>query len=468
MSSDLAAYFSLGLSVFMLFVPPIYILALELWLGKSVRPPRRLTPQERIALIAASETRHTKGFQMNRRAFTLIELLVVVVIALSITAIAITVFVPSNQDRAIRATSDMVTGAMAQARSLAINTGRPAGVLLERDAAFPGGVIQLSFVEIPPPYAGGVIDARIHVGEVWVTDSTTTGTFGTPDAGDEFFDANENGALDWGGDGQPNGIVWAITDQQGNPDESWRGLIRPGDFLEINYRRIERYMISTADSNVDAGGYIEELGPTADTCWNLTSVDARRPIMATVGAMLPPLTQPPFDRNDDGDTIDLGEAGGAPFLIVRQPERSSVAPIQLPATAAIDLTASSADGYALDLYPGDVTILFTPGGNVQNVILEGDATNPPVRLATISPIYLLAGVRAFIPQNIAPQAGEPTYAFQDLRSRWIGINPVSGMVSSASPTVVDPTLPVGTLAEKWQRIVESRHYIQDSPGVADR
>jgi prepilin-type N-terminal cleavage/methylation domain-containing protein len=385
-----------------------------------------------------------------RPAFTLIELLIVVIIVLSLTAIAIPLLVPSQDNRRMLESSRIVTGALARARSMAIETRRPAGVVLERQVGLPEACFQISFAEVPAPYGGGVSDARIHIGELGDLNNNMM-----VDAPDE----------DWNGDGGffTPGLVWAITDAFGNPDFTWQGLVKPGDQLRLNYQG-ELYTIYTsnvsltAPVNVNTDGTIAALDrPTnywvlIDSSGNLANVR----------------TPAPVDYDGDGLFTGPGEGGGLPFQIIRQPYAASSvgAPVQLPATVAINLAESDADGIVLSDYaPGNITILFSPGGSVQSIRWAGTpgvATSVPAPYVPSSPIFLMLSKRELIPLNPAPAAGEPTYSFQDLGSRWVGVNHTSGMPSSAAPAALDPALPFGTFAEKWARIQETRQPLREN------
>ena len=65
----------------------------------------------------------------DRQGLTLIELLVAVTIMLMITAIAIPLVAPSGDERRTRETSRLVTSFFQGARTRAIQTGRPFGVI---------------------------------------------------------------------------------------------------------------------------------------------------------------------------------------------------------------------------------------------------------------------------------------------------------------------------------------------------
>ena len=93
-----------------------------------------------------------------RRGVTVLELLVVLLILLMVTAAAIPIVVPAMQNRQMREAARLVSSYFSMARSRAIETGRPVGVVVERNNGQPFG-FQLSQVEVPPPYAGDIVGA---------------------------------------------------------------------------------------------------------------------------------------------------------------------------------------------------------------------------------------------------------------------------------------------------------------------
>src|SRR5687767_8589457 len=76
----------------------------------------------------------------SRRGLTLIELLIVVGIMLAITAIAIPMLVPSQDERRRYEAGREVTGMFQGARAMAIESGRSVGVMLHRVDGLPGAV----------------------------------------------------------------------------------------------------------------------------------------------------------------------------------------------------------------------------------------------------------------------------------------------------------------------------------------
>ena len=94
-----------------------------------------------------------------RRGFTLVELMVVISVIAFLAAMAMTTILPAMDKRRMRESARMVATMLSQARSKAIETGRPYGVWIQRLNEGPTGM-DLSFVQVPTPYAGGAWDTR--------------------------------------------------------------------------------------------------------------------------------------------------------------------------------------------------------------------------------------------------------------------------------------------------------------------
>ncbi len=87
----------------------------------------------------------------------------VIIIIVTITAATIPAVLPALANRRVREASRIVNVFIAGARSRAMQTGRPVGVMFERFAGLPDGAMTLSYCEVPPPYAGDFTDSRATV-----------------------------------------------------------------------------------------------------------------------------------------------------------------------------------------------------------------------------------------------------------------------------------------------------------------
>ena len=88
----------------------------------------------------------------GRRGITLIELMVVLVIMSIVTAASIPLLTTGVESRRVREAARLVTSYLSAAKSRAIETGRPAGVMFQRYAG-PNYALTLVGVESPPPIA---------------------------------------------------------------------------------------------------------------------------------------------------------------------------------------------------------------------------------------------------------------------------------------------------------------------------
>ena len=102
----------------------------------------------------------------GRRGVTLLELLIVITILALVTATTIPLMLSGVDQRKVRETARLVSGYFANAKSRAIETGRPAGVLIQRSASgivAGGSCINLFMVECPQLYAGDTLNSVVTV-----------------------------------------------------------------------------------------------------------------------------------------------------------------------------------------------------------------------------------------------------------------------------------------------------------------
>ena len=118
-----------------------------------------------------------------------------------------------------------------------------------------------------------------------------------------------------------------------------------------------------------------------------------------------------------------------PYRIFRSPMKGMATPLQLPASAVVDLQWSGiGNGGTFGASPGDVTVLFSPNGSVDRVYVGANVYYPT------EPIFLLVGKRERVgnPGVATPASdNEPDWAnFQDLNNMWVVINPQTGVVTT--------------------------------------
>jgi prepilin-type N-terminal cleavage/methylation domain-containing protein len=99
----------------------------------------------------------------NRRGVTLVELLVVILIMLLITAITVPVLAPSMKNRDVREAARMIDVFINGARTRALQSGHPFGVMLEREPNNPNACTTISYCEQPDPYSGDYQQSSIRL-----------------------------------------------------------------------------------------------------------------------------------------------------------------------------------------------------------------------------------------------------------------------------------------------------------------
>ena len=281
----------------------------------------------------------------TRRGVTLLELLIVMTIMLMVTAAAIPVMMPALTNRRMREASRLTSSFISGARARAIETGRPAGVMLERFNGLPMAM-QISYVEVPPPYAGDSLSSKVV-----------------------FSALNEIIFM---------GIVADlvnIPNAPNVPDNLWTGVIRIGDSIRLDYKG-PLYTIFQAGTQNTSGEVITG-APSTTNQWRLQN---------SAGG-------PPF--------LPAAYANGVPFQIIRQPVRSSATPLQLPEGTVVDLMNSGVTTGGvfppaivpppmwsmMPPVPFNPVIMFSPNGSVASVTTAAAPFRP------LGPIYLLLGRR---------------------------------------------------------------------------
>lgn len=377
------------------------------WRKKGNRPEEGIRPGARRVRWARPGQRALHA-PILRGGFTLVELMVVLLVMMLITAITIPAVAPALSGRRIREAARMVNVFFSGARNRAIQTSRPYGVMVERQAGLPGASITLSYAEVPLPYAGDFENSTVRL--------STISSFGQPVAqiGVTFS-------------------VGSISD----------GLIRAGDELKVNYQGVLYRVTTFNDGNSD--GYFDLNGLSDGDNDGYYDYNSAWPMTVTV-ILLPFGTDPWPPRNSVTPPV--------PFQFIRQPIKAADGTLQLPETTVIDLGGFDpsnnpvpASGFdvgdvgtfrynnTLPNPPGDRTpiiVIFTPSGSVDRVY-RWDPTNFNTgwqARVPLGPIYFLIGKREKVD-------GDPTappglqYNMQDLANLWVVIDPQSGMISSA-------------------------------------
>lgn len=138
-----------------------------------------------------------------------------------------------------------------------------------------------------------------------------------------------------------------------------------------------------------------------------------------------------------------GNSPAVPFKVYRQPIQSPVAPLELPATVAIDLQSSGTDTY-WNLFtpinadvsvtsPTPVTFMFSPSGSLDRVYFRSNYTGGDTYRSIREPVYLLVGRRDRVQatQSVTTATPENQYPnWFDPGSVWLTISPLTGIVAA--------------------------------------
>jgi type II secretory pathway pseudopilin PulG len=366
---------------------------------------------------AAQPIRSASGATRRRnaaRGITLLELLVVMLILLMVTAAAIPIIAPAMQNRQMRESTRLVTSFMGAAKARAVQTGRPVGVMIERFNGQPFA-LQMSQVEVPPPYSGDIVGARLTVTALPSASVSTNAqaNFTTlfPGKTAEWFKGVE--------------LVTGMLNTR---------LIKVGDQIQLNGQ----------------GPHYVILGPDPNFNGALGDITTTTPLEIAY-IYTPPLKQAfPWLNTTPAPQP-------ATYQITRQPVRTNSPPLQLPEGIVVDLTISGVGSGKYDCLVNygamtigttptplpsvrfDPLIVFSPSGRV-----ELASNNFGLVTRVTDPIYLLLGRRELMAdvttknndsdivfQNLSavPPAATPGDRMPPTQNFWITIGPTSGQVS---------------------------------------
>ena len=160
--------------------------------------------------------------------FTLIELMIVIVIMLTVTAVTIPVVAPAIQGQQLREGARILSTFLNAARNRAIESGRPAGVWIERMPGLREAAVNVYFAEVPPVYAGDFLDSSLEAFIVngLPTDSMMTGTFFN-------YPRIETNCRDYWNIIIPRSRTTMNVDSWSSPDPMDQQIVRPGDMIQI-------------------------------------------------------------------------------------------------------------------------------------------------------------------------------------------------------------------------------------------
>lgn len=406
-------------------------------------------------------------------AFTLIEMLIVVSIMMILVAAGASVFRPASESRRTREAARAINVYLSSARSHAMETGRPCGVMFERNknaagAVTSSSVLTLQQCEVTPNYAGMSFDATVLVQD-WTYDAA--------------------GALYWAGDGS-NILKVLVKDNTFPPN-----MIHRGDRVRVGN---SEYM-TIVDDPLDDGSSPTDFplagaGAADPSSINFNPADKTKDgvwinnhwlTLRSAPPTLQSLWKPGVVASPPVLTDWSGNPGGVTFTIQRAPVKSAVSPLQLPAGSAVDLDWSGTNTrtlpYALEARP--FVIMFAPDGSVDEIRTFWPTSYPtasgPVGLleyggsAVAEPIFMLVGRRERVPPlhaNYDPNGNPNIWTlraggwydpndpstwipagwysatdqatwpnWQDLNNLWVIVNPQTGMITTGEMAAMPPT-----------------------------
>lgn len=320
--------------------------------------------------IAAS--RHTRR---PARGLTLIELLVVMVILTLITVATIPLLQPATGARKVREAARLVATTFEGARARAVETGRPAGVWIQRlpgptslppnfppNARLPIEARTMFFCEVPPPYCGDSLNATVTISQSLVT-----------------------------------------FDQTLSP--SLLKLVKYGDLIRFNYKGPYYQLV---------GGQTGELLKDNKPFINISPGQSFPPsTVGNTGVPFQILRQPVKSA-----FAPVNLTGNAPFPV-------------------IDMVSSGMgqDTEFELMNPSEslpLIVTFAPTGRVDRVMYSaGTFAKPSFEiLQPTSPIYFLVVLRREEP--LYPGAN-----YKDAEAMWVAINPSTGLVTVTETAMAD-------------------------------
>lgn len=404
----------------------------------------------------------------QRTGASLLELLAVVVIVGMITAVTIPVLAPHAQGRRIREAARMVSTFINAARNRALETGRPAGVWIDRMRDLPEVATTLHFAEIPPLYTGDYLNsvARVALVDASGTTITNVSTANQQELWNIVYPLSSPGQLDmWSYEGVPTTNI-----------ERNQRIVHDGDL--IRFEGINRYYPLKTKKFPGAAQWFITVGRNAG------SISA--PVTGKVN------WQGQYDLNW-WDTLGnscapLTRNKSYRYQILRRPQRLQAGSMQLPQGTVIDLNFSSiTNGSPSDagepFYPRVTTggtvasptinrfigpaaepndetpiiIVFSPSGHVEQLyfsrVTQIAQGNTPAafssqwqRIEPFGPLYFLIGQR----ERIVPQEFDDSLEAHRKKnwshpdSLWVRVNTQSGLVTTSINDPLDTTITTTT------------------------
>jgi type II secretory pathway pseudopilin PulG len=431
---------------------------------------------------AAVSDRSANGRRRARGGFSLLELLVVVFILLTVTAISLPLVVPAMSGRQVREGARMLNTFINAARSRAIETGRPAGVWIERLPGLREAAANIYYAEIPPVYSGDYLDSSA---ELFVVNGTPTAS-GVTGCHTFTWGSVDPSCKDYWNIVVPRSRTTFNNDIWASPDPREQQVVREGDLIQFegSDRRIPLKIVKASINGATSaspgnlwwyiyrgrncssstgpdGPYTNDRGVTGE--WGIRWFDRN---LSVDGAFIRTTTNVPFNSN----------VIGLKYKIYRQPIKLQSGSIKLPDGVVIDLGFSSiTNGNSSDsglpfhprqdpsnvnvpwwgapVYPQDETpiiLVFSPGGHMERIyfrMTEGFSGTAAVNrqwlwggMEPFGQIHFLVGKieKVLVDEYyLLAQNAQTNFDKQikknwlDLENYWVNVNPQTGFISTS-------------------------------------
>jgi prepilin-type N-terminal cleavage/methylation domain-containing protein len=343
-----------------------------------------------MAMKAAERQRHRAGM-------TLVELLVVVSILVLLSAAVLPNLAGRGGTRAVQLASTNVSAQFAKAQSVAISRKATHGIWLDPLPNNAAACIDLYFSDVPDPYRGDTFDAKVTITPTTPGAATLAPT--------------------------PAGCVASLA------SPTFGNFTNPGNLVQFN-----------------------DVGPLYD--------------FRLAGGNLMAFLRPATNQTPANSLWPSPAPATHRFAVYRLPSRAGQ-PLTLPAGMAIDLawsgiassrfgttalagdgspTATLVDDWMIDIdyrnastgSPATIVVMYDASGAFSEMCyIANTATASTTRGTPQGPLYLLIGRvdRCGLPYNSTPTDDNPGANWQYRDSRWIAVDPRTGIVRVSEPVV---------------------------------